>query len=395
MLRVRTFISLACYCLLLFLVFDFIYSTFLFVEVRYTPFRTYDARYSHGLMPNFHGFDIWGGHRYEYSTNSLGFRDGAARSVSQKGAAHRVLLIGDSFTEGLGVPFEETFAGLLYRAGQEQSNKVEFLNAAVVSYSPVLYYKKIKSLLADGLTFDEVVVFLDLSDVQDEAESYFCFDDNPEYDVHKVGCPPAGTPTQPVQVLQQVPVPPPTFRGKLKAHFVVTARSLANFNSRINSIRGLHKQFAIRTNSRSNWTLPAFDVSNRFKPLSVEDAIARSRKNMQALANLLAMHRIPLTIAVYPWPQQLEFNDRNSRQSVIWREFCSTNCKSFIDLFPVFFAFKDTHRDWYERLFIEGDIHYSAAGNRLVFQAVAGRLLNDPMGKSKVDTGSATRRSAQ
>ena len=42
---------------------------------------------------------------------------------------------------------------------------------------------------------------------------------------------------------------------------------------------------------------------------------------------------------------------------------------------PAFFAEKDAHEDWYRRLFIAGDIHFSAAGNRLIFREVAKRLL--------------------
>jgi len=362
-------IALACYSFFLWLAFDFTYSTLLHVESIKQPFRTYDARYSHGLMPNFDGFAIWGAQSYRFLTNSLGFRDGSVRNVPLKSPVQRILLIGDSFTEAIGVSFEDSFAGMLYRAGQERSDKIEFLNAGVLSYSPVLYYKKIKTLLAGGLTFDEVVVFSDLSDVEDEATTYFCFDDDPQYDVYKANCPAADGPPQP---------PPSTFRGKLRAYFVVTGRSLDMLKGWLDSIQGAqaHKQFAIhKIGARSAWTIPTIDVKSRFEPLGIEGGIARSCKNMQLLADLLAEQHIPLTIIVYPWPPQLEFNDRHSRQVALWREFCAKNCKSFIDLFPVFFAFKDAHWDWYERLFIEGDVHYTPQGNRLVFQAVAQRLL--------------------
>jgi hypothetical protein len=364
----KSSIALSCYCLFLWLAGDFTYSTLLHVESIKHPFRTSDARYSHGLMPNFDGFTTWGRQSYRFLTNSLGFRDGSVRNVPLKSPIRRILLIGDSFTEGLGVSFEDSFAGMLYRAGQEGSDKIEFLNAGVVSYSPVLYYKKIKTLLARGLTFDEVVVFSDLSDVEDEATTYFCFDDDPQYDVYKANCPTAVGPQQ---------FPPSTFLSKLRAYFVITGRSLDMFNGWLDSNRGAHKQFAIhKIGARSAWTISTIDVRSRFEPLGIEGGIARSRKNMQSLADLLAEQHIPLTIVVYPWPPQLEFNDRDSRQGALWREFCAKNCKSFIDLFPVFFAFKDAHQDWYERLFIEGDVHYTPQGNRLIFQAIAQRLLS-------------------
>ena len=95
---------------------------------------------------------------------------------------------------------------------------------------------------------------------------------------------------------------------------------------------------------------------------------------MRALSDLLAGRKIPLTIVVYPWAQQIAQGDRNSRQVSLWREFCEGRCKAFVDLYPVFFAASDADKNWYERLYIVGDDHFSAAGNRLVFEEVAKRL---------------------
>ena len=89
---------------------------------------------------------------------------------------------------------------------------------------------------------------------------------------------------------------------------------------------------------------------------------------------MLAARNIPLTIVVYPWAQQIAQGDRNSRQISLWREFCERRCKAFIDLFPVFFAAAEADRSWYEHLYIVGDDHFSAAGNRLVFQELEKRL---------------------
>ena len=389
MSRARTCLLVACYCLFLFIAFDFIYSTFVLGAARDPMFRVQDARYSHDLLPNFSGFDSWGVTRYPFFTNSLGFRDAAVRTVPLQSQTWRMLLIGDSFTEGMGAPFEQSFAGLLARAGLEQKNGIEFLDAGVVSYSPVIYYKKIKTLIASGLKFDEVVVFVDLSDITDEATNYFCIDDDPKYQAYKVGCEPSDAPQR---LGERITEP---LRDFLNTHFVVTARSLALFNSWTDTLRDLHKDYAVHRSYRADWTMADIDLGHRLDPLGVEGGIARARNNMLALADMLAARHIPLTVVVYPWPPQLDLNDRNSRQSTIWRDFCKTNCRQFIDLFPPFFAFKDAHPDWYERLFVEGDVHYSAEGNRLVFDNVAGQLLNrgspKAPGNGETGAGSASR----
>jgi hypothetical protein len=215
----------------------------------------------------------------------------------------------------------------------------------VVSYSPVIFYKKIKYFIESGLQFDEVVVFSDISDVQDEATSYFCIDEDPRYRKY---CPSSSD--------------EPTFGWLSNIKLLVSERIV------------IIGKFLFEQTSRSSWTIPGYEVGDTYAPLGVEGGIARSLNNMQALADLLAARRIPLTIVVYPWPTQIELNDRDSRQVVIWRDFCAKNCKAFIDLFPAFFALKDAEKDWYQRYFIFGDIHFSGEGHHVVFRELARRL---------------------
>jgi hypothetical protein len=95
-------------------------------------------------------------------------------------------------------------------------------------------------------------------------------------------------------------------------------------------------------------------------------AFARAVQHMQELAELLAQRHIALVVAVYPWRLSLTQADPGGRWVAIWREFCASRCKEFIDTFPDFIAARDAHTDWYERYYILGDVHFSAAGHRVV-----------------------------
>jgi hypothetical protein len=44
-------------------------------------------------------------------------------------------------------------------------------------------------------------------------------------------------------------------------------------------------------------------------------------------------------------------------------------------LFPPFFAAADRDKNWHERLYILGDDHFSADGNRMLFEELSKRLL--------------------
>ena len=130
------------YCLGLFLAFDFLYSSLTSGEENERAARIANPVYDHGFAANFDGHDVWGDLRYSLATNSLGFKDASVRDVPLKPDSRRILLIGDSFPEAIGMSFEDSFVGQLYRTGQQRSEKLEFLNAGVASYSPRIYYKK-------------------------------------------------------------------------------------------------------------------------------------------------------------------------------------------------------------------------------------------------------------
>jgi hypothetical protein len=362
--------AIVLYCIVIFLGLDFAISSL--APDWMLPMQTSrgggslrqpDPIYHHALAKSFDGVDRWGELPYRVFTNSLGFKDATTRDVPLQSDTYRILLIGDSFTEGIGLEFQDTFAGMLYRAGQQRTPKIEFLNAGVVSYSPTLYYNKVKLLIDSGLKFDEVVVLPDLSDVQDEAMFYFCFDPIAEYRAY---C--SSPRREDVWFSNSVP-------DYWQRHFVMTDRLRVLLKRQVQRLLSNQRQYALSAISRTGWIIPGFRVGNDYAPLGIDGGINRALRHMQALADLLASRHIPLTLAVYPWPVELQRNIRDSRQVRLWREFCERNCKAFIDIDPDVFAAKDVHADWYERYFIFGDVHYSAEGHRLLFRKLKESLL--------------------
>jgi hypothetical protein len=87
-----------------------------------------DPVYHHTLRPKFDGFDKWGNKDYPFVTNSLGFRDASTRDVPLVAFRKRIVFIGDSFTEGIGVPYQETFVGKFAGAFPD----LDVLNAGVL-----------------------------------------------------------------------------------------------------------------------------------------------------------------------------------------------------------------------------------------------------------------------
>ncbi|MCA1621267.1 MAG: GDSL-type esterase/lipase family protein [Acidobacteria bacterium] len=95
----------------------------------YLPFRP---------RPNFVSRAVTKEYECEYRNNSLGFRDVEHAREKPEGV-FRILVLGDSFTYGTGVAFEETYARRLEsmlngRAGRHST--VEVINAGVYRYFP-------------------------------------------------------------------------------------------------------------------------------------------------------------------------------------------------------------------------------------------------------------------
>lgn len=99
-------------------------------------------------------------HTHPLYTNNLGFKDAQCRIFPRKADRRRALFIGDSFAEGAGLPFEQTFADRLKPAFLQ----TDILNAGVVSFNPQLFYYRLKYLLeVEKLHFEELFVITDIS----------------------------------------------------------------------------------------------------------------------------------------------------------------------------------------------------------------------------------------
>ena len=136
------------------------------LAVGISVLRSQDDLLHHKFNPLASAVTYWGTEKVTIHTNSLAMRDDSKRHVSlNKTTDYGVLFLGDSFTEGQGVEFHDSFVG---RVGASFSNtSLEVLNAGVTSYSPINYKARLNGLLEKGLEIDEIFVFLDISDIED------------------------------------------------------------------------------------------------------------------------------------------------------------------------------------------------------------------------------------
>lgn len=101
--------------------------------------------------------------KVSYQINSLGLRDEEAEL--EKKEKRRILMLGDSFTEGTGVKQEETFSVLL-----EKALGIEVVNAGVSGYSTLQEYLWLKER---GLKLQPDLIILNVNETDfSEAAKY-------------------------------------------------------------------------------------------------------------------------------------------------------------------------------------------------------------------------------
>ena len=287
------------------------------------------SHYHHDLRPNLENPRKWGDLTYNIVTNSLGFKDKAVRSVTLNSDKHRILFIGDSFTEGIGASFEETFVGRY--AATLDPTRYEVLNAGVSSYSPKLYFHKLRYLLEEvGLKVDEVRAFVDISDVQDEII----------YEGWEPGEPDFWESVDSV-----------LFTWVWMYNAIRRSDHLFNSYDRFYTTRG---------------TWPEDDaVYEKWGKEGLERAVGY----MDKLHDLCKRHGVSLSMAIYPWPEQILAGRLDSRAVEPWKAFAVERGIPLTDYFPVFMR-AGVAKQTVETYFISGDCHWNLEGHALVAEHV-------------------------
>ncbi len=342
------------------------------------PCQVHDPIRDHGFKSSCSTHALWGAVWYPFFTNNLGLRDARVRVVAPVVDRPRILLLGDSVTEGM-TSWQDSFAGML----TARFPQYEFLNGGVNSYSPSNYLNTARMVLNDGIDFDEVIVFIDNSDVQDEAAVYR--DADAEGAVY-------------VRAEPWVPQPFDEQRAWLASHLLLTNDLVTSVQRALVAEGYYHLTLGLFGNifdtDRWAWTYRPVNEKQGFwagggtgyAPLGVEGGIRKEKLKMTLLWQLLQARGIPLSVVVYPEPALLVHDTVNSRQVRIWREWCQGKCKRFITIFPEFFAAKDQcpwyeRGCWYTKYFIFGDTHYNANGNAIVTDVVGKSLESLPVTK--------------
>ena len=99
-----------------------------------------------------------------------------------------------------------------------------------------------------------------------------------------------------------------------------------------------------------------------------QKGVAYEVNYIDLLYELCKKNNIKMSIAVYPWPENIKSNDTHSREVSIWQNYVHGKDISFYNFFPTFQATSTSQKYILDNYFIYRDIHWNALGHELIAQ---------------------------
>ena len=300
------------------------------------------APYHHDIIPGIETPRVWGRVIYPWKADRYGFRTGTCAPGEAEKAWPAIFVIGNSFVEALGSSYEQSFTGLMACDAARQKKAV--WNLGVSSYSPIIYWRKVKAAAEKiGRKPSEVYVFLDLSDIDDEANVYREEPGGRVLFKSKSEPSPDNWRFDPGQWLVQ----------RLSAARLVYDTYVSASFTWDRSVGHDRARWPFDRKLMESWGKRGLELAGA---------------NLDKLVGLCREWQCRMTLVVYPWPDNVVANDRDSLQVRHWRDWSAARGVRFVDGFAPFF--KEPADATLRRSYFEGDVHFTPAGNQLIYETV-------------------------
>jgi lysophospholipase L1-like esterase len=312
-------------------------------------FRVKNIYFSHTLENNYTGISYFGNKVNKICTNQYGFKSNCKNIQSDNNFDY--WFIGDSFTEGVGLSYNNTFVGIFDLINVE----LNVANLGVSSYSPIIYFHKLKFFLDKGLKTKNVIIFLDISDFTDEkfrkeCDKKVCIKDlSKKIDFRN---------TQSSYKLKKL----------IKERFIFTL-SFLQYGKKLFCENFLisHCSYVYNKNFvKSNW-INDFDLKIKTDK-ELNESFHQSIYYLNKIEKLLNKNNISFSLAIYPWPGNILYGKKNIEYREYFKQYCKSKCKFFIDYFNEFQKKIDQSDKNFviKQFYFYGDMHFNKKGNELI-----------------------------
>jgi len=325
-------------------------------------FNILHSYYNHGFGKNKTGAKSFGSNEYKVYSNSMGLIDSKQRTIEKENRTKkRILFIGDSFTEGVGVSSDINFTALIQK--KLDTNKIEILNAGVGSYSPKLYNLKLKYLFEhENLRVDEVYCLVDYSDVGDEL---LYEDFTPSLDER----------TQNIRHFYRLNSILYNIYKKIdKLIFLysigINESDPSSFIYYVKTSNDFLKRYPDFLKTRILWA-----TQKKFT-ITTQKGIQLLKQNLLKTKKICNIYNVKFNVVTYPSAQYLDSNVyiRSHNTTTLLSPFCLKENINLFDLYPLLISSSDSLNAMNKKkYYIKNDSHWNKNGHELI----AAKFLKD------------------
>ena len=369
--------------LFIFILSDIVFFAFIPSEIKLKLYNNRAHRiksyyYHHDLRPMASFYDHWGYERYKIYTNSLGFKDEFNRKVKFKNK--NILFIGDSFTEGVGVRYEDTYVGLIDKHLKKNDKNVEILNAGVQSYSTSIYLSKIYHLIErKKLPITDIVIMISGGDFYDDNFKYLelnedyvlnHIDQKNKIMIKIINFYKSNTLTY--QFLSRI-TPPKVIPQLIKSIFE-SNKTKTNYDEKEKELLSIRNneidqiQFLNRSDYAYLYSIEEFDLWGK-------KAIDKSLYNLKQIIELTEKNEINLNI-FYLYEPVIFLKKPNKKQFDYLINSLENLKKTNVNVNFIRDVYKEFENPYeaYKSLFFIGDIHWNKKGNKKVSEEILNKI---------------------
>ena len=342
--------------LILFLIADIIFSNYIYKDDFSHSCVTNNNEFWE-LIPNCNVTEkyVKNSKPYKVLTDKNGLRfSGLPRDPKKK----NIIFLGDSFTYGLGLSYEDTYIGYL----EEKNLNYNLLNYGVIGYSPSVYHYQLNKIISSKVNFDKIILTLDITDFAEES-SQWSYENDDEY------------PTSINGFKKEVESKKSFKERNLKASRFVASK-VNNF------FRNIKLTFA--NNTREKNKIPGSSEMGKFlytdikntdqnlwSPLGFEKGVKKIEKKIEIISTLAKSNNAEFYILIWPWPDTLRFGQKKFNLEKFSKELCiKSDCQKVINVFAKFENIKKIDKNWLNNLYIHDDLHTNKLGNKVIGETI-------------------------
>ncbi len=294
---------------------------------------------------------------YKVYTDENGYRYSKRKRQNQ---LENIVFLGDSFTYGYGVDYEDSFPGII----ENKIQNYEIYNLAVPGYGIQKYHYQLKEFLKRNKA-SKIFLVLDMTDISDAAFRWNKID--------KLDTPVLKSKHIIKNISDWKKFRNSNFKGTRL--LIYNLRNFLRFlKLKIISTNMGAKDGAL-SSEIANFTYQKLENNKKLNDLNFSNSLEIINNNFNKISYLAKKHKIDLYLIIFPWPETLIYGQSEFN----WEEFgdnlCLKNkCKELINFFDDFNDIKESNKNWKNLIYIDDDVHFKKFGNEIIASKIILKL---------------------